>query len=63
MKTLCAWCGALLRDGPAGDISHGICAKCQAAVFGEPELSDVGACDVCGNPDCPCAGKDRGIAF
>lgn len=28
MKTLCAWCGVLLQDGPPEPVSHGICQPC-----------------------------------
>jgi len=31
LKTLCAWCGALIKDGalsPEGQASHGICLEC-----------------------------------
>lgn len=33
MKTLCAWCGALIKEGvlsPEGQESHGICRECLA---------------------------------
>ncbi len=35
VKLICAWCGAIIKDGP-GPISHGICDPC-AASFNEPE--------------------------
>lgn len=41
MKTICAWCGGLLADGPAHPVSHGICSACRAeletsSLAGEP---------------------------
>lgn len=32
MRVECGWCGADLgvRQGPAGEVSHGICKPCQA---------------------------------
>jgi len=37
VKTVCAWCMVLLRDGKLvdGKISHGICLKCKKAVLKE----------------------------
>ena len=31
MKTVCAWCGNTIREGPGdgGEISHGICSTCR----------------------------------
>lgn len=31
MKTICAWCNEVLKEGPAHDgrISHGICPRCK----------------------------------
>jgi hypothetical protein len=34
MKTICAWCGKLLRDGH-GPVSHGICETCAKKVMEE----------------------------
>lgn len=34
LKTICAWCGDVIRDGALthdGKCSHGICAKCEGA--------------------------------
>jgi len=28
MKTVCAWCGKILKDGAPLPVSHGICDKC-----------------------------------
>lgn len=29
LRVVCAWCGAVVREGDgAGPISHGICARC-----------------------------------
>jgi hypothetical protein len=29
MKIICAWCGAVMADGPGGEVSHGICEPCE----------------------------------
>jgi hypothetical protein len=34
MKTVCAWCGETIKDGPERDPSHGICRQCEALYFG-----------------------------
>jgi hypothetical protein len=59
MKTICAWCTVLIKDGETvdGRVSHGICSKCFAAVAPpvEPpaghghrfELMDCGRPPVC----------------
>lgn len=40
MKTICAWCGEVLRDGD-GPVSHGICGPCADRVkTGPPALPD-----------------------
>ncbi len=31
LRTLCAWCGLVLREGPPAPVSHGICPLCLAA--------------------------------
>lgn len=28
MKTVCAWCSAIIHDGPPEPVSHGICRSC-----------------------------------
>jgi hypothetical protein len=28
MRTLCAWCGKVIKDGPEKTVSHGICEDC-----------------------------------
>ena len=28
MKIICAWCKALMQDGPEYPISHGMCPEC-----------------------------------
>lgn len=28
MKTICAWCGFLIQDGPPEPVSHGMCQQC-----------------------------------
>jgi hypothetical protein len=30
MRTICAWCGKVLREGPTDRVSHGICRRCLA---------------------------------
>lgn len=35
IKTLCAWCNVILKDGPAAPVSHGICPACIAKHFPE----------------------------
>jgi hypothetical protein len=32
MKTVCAWCGAVIRDGDP-PVSHGICPECRNSFF------------------------------
>lgn len=35
IKTICAWCGKLIKDGPTdkdGKVSHGICPECAEKV-------------------------------
>jgi len=29
VKTVCAWCGVILRPGPPAPVSHGICRGCR----------------------------------
>jgi hypothetical protein len=41
MKTLCAWCGALIKDGalsPEGQASHGICQECVRKIMNSPPM-------------------------
>ena len=33
MKTVCAWCGAVIKDGPELDVSQGMCGKCKKEHF------------------------------
>jgi hypothetical protein len=35
IKTICAWCSRLLKDGPAHPVSHGVCPECFRKVMGE----------------------------
>lgn len=61
IRTLCAWCGAVLVDVPmdARGISHGICEVCLVREFGEranqPSYDDLQAravrvvCQQCGH--------------
>jgi len=28
VKVICAWCKAVIVDGPPHPVSHGICAEC-----------------------------------
>lgn len=28
VKVICAWCGRVLREGPAEPVSHGMCQQC-----------------------------------
>lgn len=39
VKTVCAWCKALISDGPLvnGRVSHGVCLACLAAMEEEPK--------------------------
>jgi len=34
MRTICAWCGKVLKQGK-GETSHGICKKCKAQVLAD----------------------------
>ena len=49
IKTLCAWCGALVTDGELvnGRVSHGMCASCEKKVIAE---IDGGVPDATGTP-------------
>lgn len=40
IKTFCAWCGALIKDGPTvnGLVSHGICEACLKKMESEGKL-------------------------
>ena len=33
MKTICAWCKAIITDGPENPVSHGICEACDEKNF------------------------------
>jgi len=35
VRTECAWCGRVLRDGPPFPVSDGICAACMAKLMHE----------------------------
>ena len=35
MKTICAWCGKLILDGPEMTHSHGICNECEEVMTDE----------------------------
>lgn len=35
LKTICAWCGRILKEGPADPVSHGICPECRAKIWTE----------------------------
>ena len=41
MKIICAWCGAIIKDGTEEIVSHGICRPCEdkacAEIKGEDE--------------------------
>lgn len=39
MRTVCAWCDGLIKDGPAEPLSHGICLDCLPSEFGYPIVS------------------------
>ncbi len=28
MKTICAWCQCVIREGPEQPVSHGVCKRC-----------------------------------
>lgn len=32
IKTICAWCGTVLQEGPGVPVSHGICGPCAERV-------------------------------
>lgn len=36
MLVVCAWCNGILREGegPAGEVSHGICQNCMKKMLG-----------------------------
>lgn len=41
LRTLCGWCGVLIRDGrltPDGNSSHGCCPSCLATLLAEAGL-------------------------
>jgi hypothetical protein len=33
LKTVCAWCDVLIKDGPPHPVSHGICEPCSARML------------------------------
>ena len=35
MKTVCAWCGVIVKEGPEEFISHGICERCREKVLAQ----------------------------
>jgi hypothetical protein len=35
MKVICAWCLNVVRDGPAGHVSHGMCVECSKRFVSE----------------------------
>jgi len=47
LRTICAWCDALIREGPltpGGQCSHGICRDCAQTIFGYdpgPPITDL----------------------
>lgn len=42
MKTLCAWCGCMISNGPdEGPVSHGICKPCAGIVLAEMDEADA----------------------
>ncbi|MCU0772411.1 MAG: hypothetical protein MUE94_11690 [Verrucomicrobia bacterium] len=44
MKTICAWCGCLIKGGapdPKGLVSHGICLVCAAAQRQRVQLASL----------------------
>jgi hypothetical protein len=48
MRTVCAWCGDLIRDGsPEGPVSHGICSRCQPIVMGRHRHRESVHCPWC----------------
>lgn len=44
IKTVCAWCNVVLKDGPAEPVSHGICEPCEKKHF--PDESTASAAPV-----------------
>lgn len=41
MKTVCAWCGLILKDGPPAPVSEGICHPCAMKELGHLDLLPV----------------------
>lgn len=42
MKTICAWCGCVIADGPAdGPVSHGACRPCAKIVLAQMDEADA----------------------
>jgi hypothetical protein len=39
MKTICAWCGKVIKDGPEKTVSHGVCEDCVIRVT-EPKQEE-----------------------
>ena len=37
VKTVCAWCGKVMKEGPEGRVSHGICKECFEKHFPDAE--------------------------
>jgi photoactive yellow protein len=48
LRSLCAWCGATIREGPPAPLSHGICLTCAAAsgIFPVENLHGLGGDDL-----------------
>ncbi len=72
MRTLCAWCGKVLVDGPEEAVSHGICPDCrdkEMAKIGKdfPECECLWCGNIFRNPGgavnavCPKCGRSEGI--
>lgn len=40
-QVVCAWCRTVMRPGPAGRVSHGICHPCAAAMRNDLALLDA----------------------
>ncbi len=35
IRTICAWCGIVMRGGPPHPINHGMCEKCSEKIHAE----------------------------
>ena len=47
MRIICAWCKALMQDGPEHPVSHGMCQTCATAMHATIDA----ACPYCHRTD------------